>query len=83
MARKVAKKKRKRFSVSLSEKEGEMLQRYAKANGISRTIAIRHILRETLKDYDHAVATQQPSNQLGLFDSIQIDIFNNTSKVEK
>ncbi len=73
-------KKTKKISITLPEREGEVLKVYAKELGITRPAAVKRIVRETLKQYKTAVAKAEPKNQLGLFDSLQVDIFNNTSK---
>ena len=73
-------KKNKKISITLPEREGEVLKVYAKELGITRPAAVKRIVRETLKQYKTAVAKAEPKNQLGLFDSLQVDIFNNTSK---
>lgn len=73
-------KKNKKISITLPEREGEVLKVYAKELGITRPAAVKRIVRETLKQYKTALAKAEPQNQLGLFDSLQVDIFNNTSK---
>ena len=73
-------KKTKKISITLPEREGEVLKVYAKELGITRPAAVKRIVRETLKQYKTAAAKAEPKNQLGLFDSLQVDIFNNTSK---
>ena len=73
-------KKNKKISITLPEREGEVLKVYAKELGITRPAAVKRIVRETLKQYKTALAKAEPKNQLGLFDSLQVDIFNNTSK---
>ena len=76
----------KKFSIALPEREGELLNAYARDNGISRPEAIRRMVRQSLRQYKAdmaATALGQPANQLNLFDSIQIDIFNNTSKAKE
>ena len=73
-------KKAKRISISLSEREGELLARYAKEMGTTRPAAVRRFVRECLRQYRSQSKNVEPKNQLGLFDSMQIDIFNITSK---
>lgn len=73
-------KKHKKFSFSLPEREGEMLSRYADSEGLSRPEAVRRILKSYLSEHVQNVTTTSPKNQLDIFDSVQIDIFNNTSK---
>lgn len=73
----------KRFSITLPEREGELLKQYAKEHGITRPMALRRLVRQSLRQYkiERANTLQSvPKNQLNLFDSIQVDIFDNTSK---
>lgn len=72
--------KAKRISISLSEREGELLARYAKETGTTRPAAVRRFVHECLRQYKSLSRSSEPENQLGLFDSLQIDIFNITSK---
>jgi len=74
--------KRKKISFTLPEREGEILSLYAKENGISRPAAVRRMVRAALQQYSSALRHAEPRNQLGLFDVVQIDIFNSTSKIE-
>lgn len=76
--RKVQKKQK--FSISLSPQEREMLTLYAIDQGISRPAALRRMVKQQLREYAHSRGTISPTNQLDIFDSVQIDIFNNTSK---
>ena len=71
---------RKKVSFALPEREGEMLALYAKEMGISRPAAVRRMVKRALRDHFQNRPQSQPENQLGLFDVLQIDIFNNTSK---
>lgn len=73
--------KKKKISFALPEREGEMLARYAKEKGISRPAAVRRMVRTALQQYSSTIQHSEPQNQLGLFDVVQIDIFNSTSKV--
>ena len=79
MKKKPAKKKK--ISFTLPEREGEVLSRYAKERGISRPDAVRRMVRTALREYSSTLAHAEPRNQLGLFDVVQIDIFNSTTKV--
>ena len=74
--------KGKKVEVTLWEHDLRLLQRYSEQTGLSRAVAIRHLVREGLKELDLPVNVPEAKNQLGLFDSMQIDIFNNTSKTE-
>lgn len=75
-------KKTKKFSFVLPAREDELLTLYAKEHSLTRPEAVRRILREFLRQYRNALAKAEPENQLGLFDSLQIDIFNSTSKTQ-
>lgn len=81
MNRKPAKKRK--ISFTLPEREGEMLTLYAKEKGISRPDAVRRMVRTALQQYASNLQHSEPRNQLGLFDVVQIDIFNSTSKVSE
>lgn len=74
--------KRYKMSISLSAKEKEVLALYAAEQGVTRGVALRRIVKQELKAFlcNHATAPATPANQLDIFDSVQIDIFNNTSK---
>lgn len=72
---------RKRITFSLPEREGEILNAYAKELGISRPVAVRRMVKTALRQYASSRSQDEPRNQLGLFDVLQIDIFNSTSKV--
>lgn len=76
------KKVTKKISVSLTERETALLQRYATASGISKPAVIRKVLKNFLCQFEKGCAQDATKNQLNLFDSMQIDIFNNTSKTE-
>lgn len=71
---------RKKLTLSLSERESQLLALYAADQGTTKTVAVRRLLKAALTEYSVKIASQEPANQLGLFDSIQYDIFNNTSK---
>ena len=66
-----------KISFTLPEREGEMLSLYAKENGISRPVAVRRMVRSALHQYASTLRRTEPSNQLDLFDVVQIDIFGN------
>ncbi len=73
----------KKISFTLPEREGEMLKSYAAELGISRQTAVKRMVREALKQYKASSLSSEPRNQLGLFDTLQIDIFNNASKISE
>ena len=74
------KSKAKRFCFALPARDAELLKLYADHHGITRPDAVRRILREQLKQYASNLPKPEPKNQLELFDTLQVDIFNNTSK---
>lgn len=74
--------KSKKVEFTLWENDLLMLQRYSEKTGMGRSVAIRHLVREGLKNYAVESSQEENKNQLDLFDSVQIDIFNNTSKTE-
>ncbi len=73
-------KKAKKISITLPQREGEVLKLYAKEFHVSCPEAVRRMVREALKQYKSVSSKSEPLNQLGLFDTVQVDIFNNTSK---
>ena len=77
-----AKPKMKRYVVALHECEWSRLTVYAAQCGIDRPTALGRLLRQSLREVAKGVrADDTDDNQLRLFDSVQIDIFNNTAKV--
>lgn len=74
-----------RYTVTLSESEVRRLTRYADAAGTDRPTALHRLLSQSLREATNglAAAERHDENQLGLFDSVQLDIFNNTHKVVK
>lgn len=82
MSMKPAKPKQKKYVVTLSECEMRRLSVYAEQNGIDRPTALSRLLHRSLREVSGMVrADNADENQLGLFDAVQIDIFNNTAKV--
>lgn len=84
MKQKPVKKPRvKRYTVALSESEVRRLTLYAKASGIDRPTALHRLVALSLRSAVEELPQSErvAANQLGLFDSLQIDIFNNTQKV--
>ena len=78
-----AKNKAKRYTVALSECEMRRLTVYADSCGIDRPTALARLLRQSLREVAAGVkADNTDEKQLRLFDSVQIDIFNNTEKVK-
>ena len=54
---------------------------YAEDCGVERPVALHRIVSQMLRQYGQSSAVKHDKRQLGLFDSVQIDIFNNTNKV--
>lgn len=80
-----SKPKPKKVSITLPEWEGEMLKAYAKAHQTTCPAAVHKMVRQTLRQYKsemNVMAKAEPKNQLNIFDSMQVDIFNNIAKVE-
>ena len=74
--------KTRKYTLSLTEAEVRRLTAYAEASGVERPVALHRIVSQMLRQYAQAPAQHKDKRQLGLFDSVQIDIFNNTNKVE-
>ena len=80
-----SKAKPKKISITLPGWEGEMLKTYAKNHRTTCPAAVHKMVRQTLRQYKSEMKNldkTEPKNQLNIFDSIQVDIFNNTTKVE-
>lgn len=77
-----SKPKAKRYTVALNECEMRRLTVYAAACGVDRPTALARLVRQSLREVAAGVKVPDTDeNQLRLFDSVQIDIFNNTAKV--
>ena len=72
----------KKYTVTLSECEMRRLTVYAATSGIDRPTALARLVRQSLRDVAAGIKSDlgHDPDQLGLFDAVQIDIFNNTSK---
>ena len=83
--KKTDKRRVRRYTVTLSESEVRRLTHFADSSGIDRPTALHRLLSQSLRDATAgmSVADRGDEKQLGLFDSVQIDIFNNTHKVAK
>lgn len=76
------KPKQKKYVVTLSENEMRRLSAYAAKCGTDRPTALARLIRHGLRDVASLPhADECDEKQLRLFDSVQIDIFNNTSIV--
>lgn len=80
---KVKKPKQKKYVLTLTEREALRLGRYADAVGVSRPLALQRLVKQALRQAADVPAGKVDSNQLGLFDTLQIDIFNNTTVVNE
>lgn len=80
MSKKIRKPKSKKYTLTLSDTELRRLTAYADAGGMERPAALHRIVSQALREYTLAPSLRRDERQLGLFDSVQIDIFNNTHK---
>ncbi len=83
MMKSMKKPRVKRYTLTLSEMEMRRLNVYAEQSGIDRPTALHRIVSQALRQIELSSQGQCDTNQLGLFDSLQIDIFNNTSRVDE
>lgn len=72
--------KGKRMSLTLSDRDYAKLTEYARIHNVTRPLAAKRLIREQLASLQVDKQNSVSKNQLGLFDSLQIDIFNSTSK---
>ena len=83
MKEKPAKKKktaRRKVILSLSVRDYEKLTLLAQRQQVSRPLLARRMVRAQLAVAAIEAKPEAARNQLGLFDSVQIDIFEGTSK---
>lgn len=73
--------KPKKYTLTLSERESARLGAYAESLGISRPLALQRLTKQALRQVADVPVDNCDANQLGLFDTLQIDIFNNTTVV--
>lgn len=83
MKKKNTSKKKHKITVQLSERDFQRLEYLSKIEETTKSNAAKRILREQLSSIVNEKMEQQAKNQLGLFDTFQIDIFGEPSKVEK
>ena len=76
-------KKGKKLTVALSVRDFDKLTAFAKTQGKSRPVVAKRLLHAQLTALAVEKQKCNPKNQLGLFDSMQIDIFNGVSKTEE
>lgn len=83
MKKKKAINKKKKLTITLSDRDMLILQRYAAEEGVAKAIAARRMVRQCLADFDSRnPLTETDENQIGLFDSMQTDIFGNITKLK-
>lgn len=80
MKKKKSTKKAKKVIVTLSTRDYDKLTLLAQKQNVSRPLVAKRLLRAQLSTLALEKQQKQSENQLGLFDSMQIDIFNGTSK---
>lgn len=71
----------KKYTLTLSEREAVRLGLYADRSGISRPQALQRLMKQALRELGKMTDGGKDEKQLGLFDTLQIDIFNNTAVV--
>ena len=80
MKKKKSTKQAKKVIVTLSARDYDKLTLLAQKQNVSRPLVAKRLLRAQLSTLALEKQQKQSENQLGLFDSMQIDIFNGTSK---
>lgn len=80
-----SKQRVKRYTIALTECEMRRLTAYADAADTDRPTALHRLVSRSLRDVTASMSLdgKVDENQLGLFDSVQLDIFNNTHKVQE
>ncbi|MBR1550032.1 MAG: hypothetical protein IJ634_05280 [Bacteroidales bacterium] len=71
----------KKYTLTLTEREAVRLGLYADRCGISRPQALQRLMKQAFRDLGSMPDCERDEKQLGLFDTLQIDIFNNTAVV--
>ena len=71
-------KKAKRIVVTLSSRDYEKLSEIARRDKATRPVIAKRLIRNQLATITIEKQQKVVANQLGLFDTLQIDIFNNT-----
>lgn len=74
-------KKAKRIVVTLSSRDYEKLSEIARRDKATRPVIAKRLIRNQLATITIEKQQKAVANQLGLFDSVQIDILGGTSKV--
>lgn len=81
MQKKKKKNKPKRIVVTLSNRDYAKLSEIARRDKTSRSIVARRLIRSQLAAVVIEKQQKVAANQLGLFDSVQIDILGGTTKM--
>ena len=75
--------KPRKLAVTLTERDIAALQSFATDSKLTKPLAIRRILRQFLADYyAQNDAADADDIQIGLFDTMQTDIFGNLTKTK-
>lgn len=83
MQKKKSSQKSKKLAITLSGRDVAILQRYASDNGVTKAVAIKRMVRQFLADFEQRNPMPEvDDNQIGLFDSMQTDIFGNLTKIK-
>ncbi len=75
MKPKYATSKQRKIVLTLSDRDNAFLLEYAREREISRSVAAKQIIHQALMEYAKTLDNFIPENQLRLFDSVQVDIF--------
>lgn len=75
--------KGKKLAITLSDRDMSALQRYAAEKGVTKVVAVKRMVKNYLMDFEKMSSSDASDvNQIGLFDSMQTDIFGNLTKLE-
>jgi hypothetical protein len=75
--------KKKKLAITLSERDMDTLQRYAAEKGVAKAVAARRMVKSFLIEFENSTGSDTADeNQIGLFDSMQTDIFGNLTKLK-
>lgn len=69
------KAKKLKLKLTISERDNRLLLLYAKEHGVSRAVAAKQIIHQTLVANIKNAGDNTPENQLRLFDNVQINLF--------
>lgn len=74
-SKKKKRKKNNKIYVTLTNRDQLLLARFCKINNVSKSIVLKKVIHEFLQEKMNHEFGQQPDNQLGLFEPVQMDIF--------